>query len=161
MRTITACAALMIALANAAAQDATAPKKDKISDIVVINLCGNHLTKMFLQCGTPLNVVPIRGDTEDDDEVICDYGSYMFRVRNKMIRHGFFLKDWPGPILGVKMGDSREEVLKILGKPSMTFKNKEGVITDFGFDMKELGVQVFTKFDEEGKMKRVQIAILE
>jgi hypothetical protein len=158
MRMIMACAALIaLVVANAGAQDSTTSGKDAVTDTTIINLCGGRLAKMFAQCGTPSNVLAIRGDTADEDDVICDYGDYMFRVREKVIRCCFFRTDWKGPIRGIKIGDSREDVVKALGTAPITVKDKNGIVTAYGYRMKDLGVEFYTNFTEDGKVKRVEI----
>ena len=162
MRTIVACAALMaLVVASAEAQDGATPAKDAITDATIIDSCGGRLAKMFAQYGAPSDFVAIRGNTPDKDDVICDYGTYMFRVREKVIRCCFFRTDWKGPIRGIKIGDSREDVVKTLGTAPTTFKDKNGVVTAYGYRMKDLGVEFYTNFDEDGKVKRVEIAPLD
>ena len=91
MRMIMACAALVaLVVASAEAQDGAAPAKDAITDAAIINSCGGRLAKMFAQFGTPSDLWVARGNTEDEDEVICNYHTYMFRVRGKVIQTCFF-----------------------------------------------------------------------
>jgi hypothetical protein len=159
---ILSCAVLAaLVFASAEAQDAGPPAKDAITDATIIHSCGSTVSKMFAQYGVPSNVVPIRGNTPAEDDVICDYGTYMFRVRDRVVRLCFFLNGWKGPIRGIKIGDSREDVVKALGPAQMTFKDKNGVVTDYGYRMKDLGVTFYANFDEDGKLKRVEIAALQ
>ena len=160
MRTTIACAVLAAFVAvSAAAQDAAAPAKDAITDAAIINTCGARLSKMFARYGQPKALWVARGNAEDDDEVICSYeGGYMFRVRGTEVKRCFFWKQWKGSIHGIKIGDSREEVLKALGDPSMTFKDKDGVVTDYGYKFKDLDVKFFANFDKDGKVWRVEVS---
>ena len=114
---------------------------------------------MFAQCGTPTDVYVIRGDTPAEDDVLCEYGAYSFRVRNKVIQICFFWADWKGPIRGIKIGDSREDVVKVLGTAPMTFKDKNGVVTAYGYELKDLDAKFFTNFDKDGKVWRVEISL--
>ena len=162
MRTTLACAVLIVLIAaGAEAQNAAGPAKKEVTDMMIINTCGDRLVKMFGQYGTPLDVVPIRGDTPDDDDVLVDYGTYIFRVHDRIVRFCFFRNEWPGTILGIKIGDSREDVEKVLGAPRTTFKDKNGVLTDYGYHMKDLGIEFYANFDDNGKLKRVEIKPLE
>jgi hypothetical protein len=163
MRIIMACAAIMaLVVVSAEAQNAATPAKDAVTDATIIDSCGGRLAKMFAQYGTPSNVLPMRGDTPDDDDVLCDYeGAYGFRVHNKVIRFCFFWSDWKGPIRGIKIGDSRENVVKVLGTAPITVKDKDGVVTAYGYRIKDLGVEFYTDFDKDGKVKRVEIAPLD
>ena len=160
MRILMACAVLMaLVIASAEAQDRATPAKDAVTDATIINLCGGRLAKMFAQCGTPENLRVKRGNTPDEDDVLCDYGTYGFRVRNKVINTCFFATDWKGPIRGIKIGDSREDVVKVLGTASMTFKDKNGVVTSYGYELKGLDVKFFTNFDKDGKVWRVEVSL--
>ena len=158
MRIIMACAAIMaLIVASAEAKDNATPAKDAVTDATIIDICGGRLAKMFAQFGPPSHILAIRGDTPDEDDVLCDYESYMFRVHDKVIRFCFFRTDWKGTIRGIKIGDSREDVVKVLGTAPITVKDKNGVITAYGYRMKDLDVQFHADFDEEGKVKRVEI----
>jgi hypothetical protein len=155
------CAVLMVlGTASVHAQDAT-PAKQPVTDAMIIDSCGGRVGDMFARYGTPVDVVPIRGKEPDEDDVICNYGAYMFRVRDRMVRCCFFLKTWKGSIQGIKIGDSRDDVVKVLGEAPIVFKDKKGVVTDYGYRMKKLGVKLYANFDEDGKLKRVEICTLE
>jgi hypothetical protein len=162
MRVIMACAAMTaLVVANAEAQTGATPAKNTVTDATVIDSCSGRLAKMFAQYGTPSNVLPMRGNKPEEDDVLCDYGAYGFRVRNKSIRCCFFWSDWKEPIRGIKIGDSREDVVKVLGNAPITVKDKNGVITAYGYRLKDLGVEFYTDFDKDGKVKRVEIDPLE
>ena len=91
--------------------------------------------------------------------MLCDYGAYGFRVRNKVIRTCFFWADWKGPIRGIKIGDSREDVVKVLGKAPITDKDKDGVVTAYGYELKDLDSELFVNFDKDGKVWRVEVSL--
>ena len=142
---------------GAEAQDAAAPAKNAIADATIIALRGGPLAKMFAQCGVPQDLRVLRGDSAAEDDVFCDYGAYGFRVRNKAIRTCFFFADWKGPIRGIKIGDSREDVAKALGNATTTAKNKDGAVTAYGYDLKDPAADFFANFDKDGKVWRVEI----
>jgi hypothetical protein len=158
MRVLMVYAALMaLVVVGAEAQDGVTPAKDAVTDATIIDTCGGRLAKMFAHFGTPQDVWVTRGDTPAEDDVLCAYGAYGFRVRSKMVRCCFFWTDWKGPIRGIKIGDSREDVVKVLGKAPVTVKDKNGIITSYGYHMKDVGVEFYTDFDKDGKVKRVEI----
>ena len=160
MRLIVACAPLMaLVAASAAAQEADAPAKDAVTDAKIIDMCGGRLAKMFAQYGTPVDLWAARGNTPDKDEVICNYHTYMFRVRGRVIQSCFFAPDWKGLIRGIKIGNSREDVVKVLGNPSMTFKDKAGVVTAYGYALKGRDASFFTNFNKDGKVWRVEVSM--
>jgi hypothetical protein len=163
MRLIMTCVAFTaLVAAGVAAQDAAAPAKGAVTDLAIIKIRGSHFTDMFAQFGTPQIVVATRGRTPDEDDVLFNFGAFIIRVgKDQKINNCFILKNWKGPIRGIKIGDSREDVVKVLGNASMTFKDKNGTITDYGYRMKDLGVEFYVNFDENGNVKRVQIGQLE
>jgi hypothetical protein len=162
MRMIMVCVALVaLVAAGAAAQDAVTQAKDSITDTKIIDMCGGRLAKMFTQFGTPAELIAIRGKTSDKDYVLCDYGTYFFHVRKKVILACFFWSDWKGPIRGIKIGDSREDVVKVLGNAQITVKDKNGVVTAYGYRMKDLDVEFYTDFDKDGKVREVEIGPLD
>ena len=69
-------------------------------------------------------------------------------------------QDWKGPIRGIKIGDSREDVVKVLGAASITFKDKDGNITAYGYELKELDAKFFANFDKDGKVWRVEVSLI-
>jgi hypothetical protein len=130
------------------------------TDVAVIRSIGLDLPKMFSSFGEPSDIYARRRDDQDKDAVICDYGTYLLEFNNKKVRSAYFWRTWTGPILGIKIGDSREAVTKVLGEANDTFKNKDGEITDFGFKMKDYGVEIYANF-EDGKLYRVEIEPLD
>jgi hypothetical protein len=162
MRKIMACAALMVLVAaSSEAQNSITPAKEAVTDATIINLCGARLSKLFAQLGPPENVRPERGDKPEEDDVFFDYGAAGFgcKVRNKAVPVCFFFKDWKGTVRGIKIGDSREDVVKVLGNATTTVKDKNGVITAYGYDLKELDAYFFANVDETGKVWRVEVSL--
>lgn len=159
MRTILACAALLaFAVAGAAALE-IAPPQSPVTDAAIIDSCGARLARMFAQFGAPSNLTVKRGGTVDEDDVFCDYGPYGFRVRNKIIRTCFFFSGWTEPIRGIKIGQSRDDVVKVMGSPRITVKDKEGVITAYGYDLNELDAEFYANFGKDGKVWRVEVSL--
>ncbi len=157
---IMACAAIMtLVVASAEAQIAATPAKEAITDATIIDSCGGRLAKMFAQFGTPQDLRVKRGSTPDMDDVLCDYGAFGFRVRNKMIQICFFWSDWKGPIRGIKIGNSREDVEKVMGKAPITVKDKDGVVTAYGYALKDLDAEFYADFDKDGKVWQVEFGL--
>ncbi len=159
MRLATVCAALMAALAaGAEAQDSANPAKDAITDATIINTCGGSMAKMFATYGAPQDMWADRGATEAQDDVYLGYGAYGFKVRDKVVRLCFFFRGWKGPVRGIKIGDSQEDVAKALGIPRTTVKDKDGAVTAYGYELKDLGANFFANF-KEGKVWRVEVSL--
>jgi len=152
--------ALLVTSTNA--EDQAAPGKNTPTDMAIIKSCGSDLATMFAKFGQPSDVVPARGDTVEMDRVLCDYDTFMFSFRDQKIRGAFFRNGWTGSIMGIKIGNTREAVVKVLGAAPETYKDKDGVITDYGYPMKDLGVEFYANFDAKtGKLIRVEIEPLE
>jgi hypothetical protein len=86
-----------------------------------------------------------------------DYGAYGFKVRKKTVRNCLFWPNWKGTIQGVKIGDSRDDVAKVLGKPSLTFTEKTGVVSGYGYELKDLDSKLWADFDANGKVNMVEV----
>ena len=158
MRIFTACVAFAALFAGSvSAQDSA--RKDSVTDATIINLCGGRLSKVFAQCGTPVDLRAKRGSSPAEDDVLCDFGTYAFRVRDKQVRTCFFWIDWKGTVKGIKIGDTREDVVKVLGKPYIIEKDKDGVVTDYGYDLKDLDSDFFANFDKDGKVWRFEVSL--
>jgi hypothetical protein len=67
--------------------------------------------------------------------------------------------DWKGPIRGIKIGDSRENVVKVLGNLPITVKDKEGVVTAYGYALKDLDAEFYADFDKDGKVWQAEFGI--
>jgi hypothetical protein len=154
-----ACAALIALIApTGAAQDGAAPTKEAVTDAAIINLCGGRQAKLFALYGPPGDLWADRGATEAEDDVFLGYGSFGFKVRDKAVRVCFFFKGWKGTIRGIKIGDSYEDVTKVLGAPRTTVKDKTGAITAYGYQFKDLDANFFANF-RGGKVWRVEVSL--
>jgi hypothetical protein len=154
-----ACAALTVLVAaNSLAQESAAPAKDTVTDAAIIAMCGGGQAKMFALYGVPEDLWATRGATEDEDDVFLGYGAYGFKVRDKVVRVCFFFRGWKGPIRGIKIGDSCEDVAKALGNPRTTVKAKDGSITAYGYQFQDLDANFFANF-KDGKVWRVEVSL--
>ena len=59
------------------------------------------------------------------------------------------------------MGDTREDVVKVLGPASIILKDKHGVVTAYGYRMKDLNIEFYADFDKDGRVQRVEIDALD
>jgi hypothetical protein len=151
-------ALVILAATSGSAQETATPARTPINDEAIITMCGGQQAKMFALFGVPQELWADRGATEAEDDVFLGYGTFGFKVRDEVVRVSFFFKDWAGSIRGIRIGDSYAEVAKVLGDPPTTFKNKEGVITAYGYDLKDLGAYFFTNF-KAGKVWRVEVSL--
>ena len=159
MRWSIVCAALTaLAAASGVAQESATPAKDAVTPEAIINMCGGSMAKMFAVYGAPGQLWADRGATEAEDDVFFGYGAYGFKVRDKVVRVCFFFRAWKGPVRGVKIGDGLEDVVKLLGSPRTTVKDKNGAITAYGYELKDLNANFFANF-KEGKVWRVEVSL--
>jgi hypothetical protein len=158
MRTLMSCIALVALVSMVAqAQNAEPSAKNAITDTMIINSFGGRLAKMFAQFGMPKDLRPKRGSEPAKDEVLCHYGAFGFRVRDKIIQSCFLWKEWERPIRGIKFDDSREDVVKVLGKAAVTVKNKKGDINAYAWELEDLDAYFVVDFDEGGKVWQIEI----
>ena len=94
----------------------------------------------------------------ENDDVFVGYGPFGFKVRDERVRVSFFFNDWTRSIRGIRIGNSYAEVTKVLGDPATTVKSKEGVVTAYGYDLKNLDAYFFTNF-KAGKVWRVEVRL--
>jgi hypothetical protein len=148
----------------AASQDARSPQATPDPPVrpippaqTIINACGADLNKLFAEFGAPKYMVVARGDTNDDDDVLFEYGTFVLRIHEDKVTSCFFKSNWTGPIGEIRIGDSRENVEKVLGKPTSVL-SKDGVITAYGYDLQSPKTTMYTNFNDAGAVRRVEIA---
>ena len=77
----------------------------------------------YQKMGAPFEIFPMRGENEWQDDVVFYYSNhvYLFWFKNRVWQFRAD-KRFEGTILGLKIGLSRKEVNKMIGKP---FKNND------------------------------------
>ena len=143
---------------GATASHGQAPAKRPASDAEIIKICGARLATVFVRFGEPDDVTVSRGNNTELDKVSLDYGSYAIQVRQKTVRTCLFYSTWAGPIRGVKIGDTRQQVEKVLGMDHKIEKSSLDV-EDYGYALKDLDAMFWTDFDKEGKVRMVEIQL--
>ena len=149
--------AAALLLTGVTASHGQAPAARKVpSDADIIKMCGARLATVFARFGTPDDVTVSRGSNTDLDKVSLDYGSYAIQVRGKTVRTCLFFSSYASPIKGVKIGDTRAQVEKVLGTEHKIEKSSIDV-DDYGYALKDLDAMFWTDFDKEGKVRMVEI----
>lgn len=145
---------------NTSAQAQTGASRPEPKDMDVIKSLGLDLQGVYAKFGLPLDLLAHRESKPEDDRVLCDYGTFMLCLgRNQKVVDTFFRTAWKGSIMGLKIGDSRETVEKVMGAPKETYSNKDNVVTGYGYPMKDLNVTVYPAFDPQtGKLSRVEVS---
>jgi hypothetical protein len=155
MRFALALVACLIIPAWCEADDSSNTFKQAPTDEAVINLCGAGLPNVFAQFGLPED---LRASGDNDGGVDLDYGSFGFKIKNKTALACFFWSDWKGPVKGVKIGDSKEQAVKVLGANKHVFKHPDG-LEDYGWDLTTPNAIFWLYFDKDGKVKKIDTEI--
>ncbi|HEB09929.1 MAG TPA: hypothetical protein ENI06_01800 [Spirochaetales bacterium] len=81
-------------------------------------IVGMELEKAYKDFGTPVEVFPVRGEEEWQDDVVFYYDShfYLFWFENRVWQVRVDNR-YPGEFLKLKMGNSEAEVIAGLGVP--------------------------------------------
>ena len=137
---------------SSASTPAALPGDKGIMDVV-----GERMSKVFAKFGYPVDV--FASDlSSNNPSVFLDYGPYGFKIRKKVVVSCFFFKDWPGTILGVKMGDADSDVIKKLGKPETEDKGSDGLSYKM-WSFKQWDGSLEVNFDKDNKMKRAVVSV--
>jgi hypothetical protein len=150
-------ASSLFSLQCTAADDSTVAAKIP-TEAAITDACGARLSKIFSQFGDPVDLAVYHGSTERRDAVILDYATFGFDVREKIVRACRFWPEWQGTVNGIKIGASRDEVLKKLGSKFTGGKNDDGSETLF-WPMKDPDLQFIVDFNKDGKsyLARVEL----
>lgn len=155
MRVALALAAWLIIPAWVEADGFGEGAKQPPTDEAVIKLCGARLANVFDQFGLPSD---LRASGDNDGGVDLDYGAFGFKIKNKTAQACFFWTDWKGPVKGVKIGDSKDQAMKVLGANKHTFKHPDG-LEDYGWDLDSPNAILWLYFDKDGKVTKMDTEI--
>jgi hypothetical protein len=159
MRTALLTATLVVAASVAGA----AQNKQKVAprDTDIIEMVGGRIAKMFAQYGTPESLYAQRSEESPElDVVIVEYTDFSFSVRGKTVGVCHFERTWKGEIKGIRIGDTRNQVVKVLGEDFELSEvaNRDGVF-DCKWDLAELDARLWVIFDKEDKATLVQVQL--
>lgn len=132
-------------------------EKASPTDQQVADSVGDRISKVFARFGYPADVFASDAASANPS-VFLDYGSYGFKVRNKVAISGFFFREYLGTVFGAKMGDTESDVIKRLGKPKKSDKGTDGFLFMI-WSFKEWNGSLEINFDENGKMKRAVVSV--
>jgi hypothetical protein len=140
--------------ATARGQQTQSPGKADPTDTQVMSACGGRLARVFAQFGTPSDARV----ADSKDAIILDYDSFAFMVRDKTVRVCYFWSAWNGTVKGIKIGDTREATVKVLGAQKRADKNSDGV-DDYGWEMRDYDATLWVVFDKDNKVTRIQLEL--
>lgn len=155
MRLCLALAICLIIPAWSVADDSSNAAKQPPTDDAVINLCGARLPNVFARFGLPED---LRASGDNDGGVDLDYGSFGFKIKNKTAMACFFWSVWKSPVKGVKIGDSKDQAVKVLGANKHVFKHLDG-LEDYGWDLNTPNAILWLYFDKDSKVKKIDTEI--
>lgn len=117
----------------AAAEESQYSSRPSPTGAEIIDVDGCRLARVFGKCGYPASIFPST-DRKKNPTVCLEYDGYMFEIRQKGVIGCYVYAPFAGEVLGCKVGDSTDEVLKKLGRPRLEGKEKDGkqtMIWDF------------------------------
>ncbi|HTQ39480.1 MAG TPA: hypothetical protein VMJ32_10650 [Pirellulales bacterium] len=141
----------LIAVTRELKSDEKAPPSDK----EIIDLVGTRMSKVFVKLGYPDDLLPTDVNA-DDPEVLLDYGSYGFKIQNRVVDCCIFFSNWKGTVYGAKIGDSQDDVVKKLGQPESTNKDSDG-LPYLVWSFKDQDGYLMINFDKDNKMDRAVV----
>jgi len=126
----------------------------KEKELDLFELMGARLYKVFETFGAPRDIFC---SSDGRGEAILDYGIFGLQIANKMVDIVYFWETYPDEVMGVKIGNSVDIVVKALGKPSQEKKST--------LENEPIYIYYFTKidkilvifFDDKLNVKRMQI----
>jgi hypothetical protein len=116
---------IAILVATAIAEETSTSDQQTPTSEGIMDLDGCRMARIFARFGYPSNVFAAT-DSKKNPTVCLDYDGYMFEIRQKNVIACYFFSPWDSEVLGCKLGDSPDEVLKKLGKPRVRITNKDG-----------------------------------
>ncbi len=147
---------LLLILAGAAAADELSSGLSPPTGAEIIDLNGCRVARVFAKCGYPTGVFPST-DGKKRPTVCLEYDGYMFETRQKGVVGCYVYAPYAGEVLGCKIGDTPEDVIKKLGRPRLEGKVKDGKQTML-WDFKDQDQDLQINF-ENNKCKLFVIAV--
>jgi hypothetical protein len=150
-------AALMATVTTAGGHAASTTNADP-TEQAIIEMSGGRLSKVLATFGAPQDIRPSLASKTQKDAVLLDYGAYGFQVREKIVRVCYFWPQWAGTVKGVKIGDTRAQVVQVLGKHQHTERNADGV-DDYAWELKDIDSDLWVVFGKDDKVVRIQVEL--
>jgi hypothetical protein len=139
----------------AGTQELKSDEKAPPTDKEIIDLVGSRMSKVFAKFGYPQDLVPT-DVSSDDPEVMLDYGSYGFKIQDKVLDCCIFFSNWKGTVYGASIGDPQDEVVKKLGQPTSSDKDSDG-LPYLVWNFKDQEGYLMINFDKDNKMNRAVV----
>jgi hypothetical protein len=117
-------AASMVA-PSASAQELMQGEKPMPAVKDVADVLGQPLASVFTKFGAPSDVF-VTGAKSKNPGVVVDYGKFGFEIHDKKVTECDFWSDWTTPVMGAKIGDMADDIVKEMGQPAEDIKNADG-----------------------------------
>lgn len=154
--TLSVAALSMIVSLLALADETQTASRPSPTGAEIISLDGCRLARVFAACGYPKSIFPST-DSKKNPTVCLEYNGYMFETRQKTVNGCYVFAPYSGDVLGCKVGDTTDEVLKKLGRPRLEGKEKDGKQTML-WDFKDQDQDLQINFENK-KCKLFVIAL--
>jgi len=82
----------------------------------VTDLLGSQPYKVFSTFGFPHDVYSVCQN--NDGLSVLDYRAFSFGILNKTVFNCTFYSSYPLPIMGIRFGDTQDQVIALLGAPT-------------------------------------------
>lgn len=124
----------------------------------IVQACGSRLAKMFARFGYPENVTPLRRSKPELDRVLLTYGKFAFESRDRTVQACLFYSDYTETVRGIKIGEPRQQVEKVLGTEHKVEKGSQSD-QDLGYAMKNLDATFWVDFDKDDKVRMIEVQL--
>lgn len=123
-------------------------------NVDLFDFMGARLYKVFESFGAPRDIFC---SSDGRGEAILDYGIFGLQISNKMVDIVYFWETYPDEVMGVKIGNSTDIVIKALGKPTQEKKSTSEGEPIYLYYFTKIDKVLAIFFDTQLKVKRMQI----
>ena len=128
----------------------------KLSKMDLGEYLGARLYKIFQTFGSPEDIIC---SSDDRGEPIMDFGKFAFQIGSKTATIVYFWENYPGSVLGFKVGDSKFDLEKKYGKPNVEKDGKDGSLI-WIYTFKDIDRYFVVFFDDNAKIKKMQLELM-
>jgi hypothetical protein len=128
----------------------------KLAKMDLSEYLGARLYKLFQTFGTPDDIAC---SNDERGEPILDFGKFAFQIGAKTVNIIYFWENYPGKVMGFKVGDSRADLEKKYGKPNVEKDAKDGSLI-WIYNFKEIDRYFVVFFDDDAKIKKMQLELM-
>ena len=132
-------------------------KTDENKTIDLNEYIGSRLYKVFNDIGLPNDVVC---SADGGSGVILNYDIFGIQIDDKIVSVIYFWDNFPGEVFGNKIGTTKKELEEKYGKPDSEKKSSVDGSDVWIYNLKDTDRYFVLIFDENSKVKRIQIELM-